>query len=341
MGRITCCVWLALLLNTVVVGGDDSVASGDAGDAGQSVSTPAGLRKLFDTPLRDPSICRGPDGWYLTGTSEPFWGYNNENGIRLWRSQDLVTWEPLGTVWRYGDSPWHAKYREAKKPLWAPEVHYLKGTFWLTYSMPGWDGTAKTSGSGLLKSTTGKPEGPYEDVQPEERLGDEIDASLFEDDDGTVYFLWHSGKIARMKPDMSGLAEPYRWLRCSVPDPDPNHHSGLCTKIFGAGSFDHVGYEGMFLFKANGRYYLSCADACDGRYSCYIATATDLRGPFSARYEAIPNGGHNTFFQDAEGHWWSTSFGPPWFERPAILPIRFDAEGKVTTLRRQSSEGTS
>ena len=31
-------------------------------------------------------------------------------------------------------------------------------------------------------------------------LGDEIDASLFEDDDGAVYFLWHSGKIARMKP---------------------------------------------------------------------------------------------------------------------------------------------
>ena len=82
---------------------------------------PAGLRKLLDTPLRDPSICRGPDGtYYLTGTSEPFWGYNNENGIRVWKSKDLTTWEPLGTVWRYGTSPWHEKYLKAKEPLWAP-----------------------------------------------------------------------------------------------------------------------------------------------------------------------------------------------------------------------------
>ena len=121
----------------------------------------------METPLRDTSICRGPDGlWYLTGTVEPFWGFNE--GIKLWKSPDLTNWTALGFVWKYGASPWHRKFLEAKKPLWAPEVHYLKGTFWLTYSMPGWDGTAKTSGSGLLKSTNGKPEGPYTDMQPAE-----------------------------------------------------------------------------------------------------------------------------------------------------------------------------
>jgi hypothetical protein len=88
----------------------------------------AGLRKLFDTPLRDTSICRGPDGtWYLTGTIQPFWAYNE--GIHLWKSKDLVRWESLGLVWRYGDSLRHKPYRDAKKPLWAPEVHYLQNTF--------------------------------------------------------------------------------------------------------------------------------------------------------------------------------------------------------------------
>ena len=293
-------------------------------------AAPMGLRRLFDVPLRDPSICLGPDHtYYLTGTSPPFWDDNQDSGIRIWKSKDLVTWESLGTVWRCGKSPWHEKYRQAKKPLWAPEIHYLKKTFWLTYSMPGWDGTAKTSGSGLLKSTTGKPEGPYIDMQPGERLGDEIDASLFEDDDGQVYFLWHSGKIARMKSDMSGLAEPYHWLKTTTADPNPKHHSGLCQGIFGPGSFDHVGYEGMFLFKANGRYYLSCAENFDGRYSCMVATSKNLYGPYSARYEAIPHGGHNTFFQDTQGRWWSTFFGPPWPERPAILPIALGADGRI------------
>jgi hypothetical protein len=291
-----------------------------------------GLRKLMDTPLRDTSICCGPDGtWYLTGTVEPFWGFNE--GIKLWKSADLTNWTALGFVWKYGASPWHTKFLEAKKPLWAPEVHYLKGTFWLTYSMPGWDGTAKTSGSGLLKSTTGKPEGPYADMQPAERMGDEIDASLFEDDDGAVYFLWHSGKIARLKPDMSGLAEPYHWLRTAVSDPNPNHHSGLCAGIFGKDSFDHVGYEGMFLFKRAGRYYLSCSENFDGRYSCAVATSTNLFGPYGERYEAIPHGGHNVFFEDGKGQWWSTYFGSddtaPWQERPGILPICFDESGRV------------
>ncbi|MCY2995898.1 MAG: family 43 glycosylhydrolase [Planctomycetota bacterium] len=294
------------------------------------IGPPPGVRKLMDTPLRDPSICRGPAGtYYLTGTSEPFWGFNNEHGIRVWKSKDLSTWEPLGTVWRYGSSPWHEKYLKAKKPLWAPEIHYTRGSFWLTYSMPGWDGTAKTSGSGLLRSTTGKPEGPYEDVQPAERLGDEIDASLFEDDDGAVYFLWHSGKIARMKPDMSGLAEPYRWLKSTATDPDPKHHSGLCPGIFGKDSFDHVGYEGMFLFKANGRYFFCCSEMFDGRYSCAVSTSTNIDGPYSARYEAVPHGGHSTFFQDGDGKWWSTYFGPPWNERAAILRVEFAEDGRL------------
>ena len=291
-----------------------------------------GLRLVADFPLRDPSICMGPDHyWYLTGTVPPFWDYNE--GIKVWKSKDMAHWEPLGFVWKYGGSPWHAPYLKAKKPLWAPEIHYMKGTFWLTYSIPGWDGTARTSGSGLLKSSSGKAEGPYVDVQPDSRLGDEIDASLFEDTDGKVYFLWHSGKIARMKPDMSGLAEPYHWIRTVNSDPDPHHHSGLCALIFGAGSFDHVGYEGMYLIKRKGTYYVSCSENFDGRYSCAVASSRSIYGPYSARYEAIPHGGHQVFFQDEVGSWWSTIFGSddtaPWQEKPGVVPVRFDRAGRL------------
>lgn len=296
-----------------------------------------GLRKLMDTPLRDTSVCRGPDGyWYLTGTIEPFFGFNE--GIQVWKSKDWSQWESLGLVWKYGDSPWHKPYLDQKRPLWAPEIHYLKGTFWLTYSMPGWDGPdfermRKTSGSGLLRSTTGRPEGPYEDVQPHARLGDEIDASLFEDDDGSVYFLWHCGKIARLEPDMSGLAEPGRQLITTTSDPDPRRHSALCAKIFGPDSFDHVGYEGAFLFKVNETYYLCCSEMIEGRYSCMIATSSNIYGPYGPRYEAIPNAGHGMFVKDADGQWWSTFFGnddrAPWKERPGIFPVTIGADGIV------------
>jgi beta-xylosidase len=171
------------------------------------------------------------------------------------------------------------------------------------------------------------------DVQPAERLGDEIDASLFQDDDRAIYFVWHSGKIARMKDDMSGLAEPYHWLKTTEADPDPHHHSGRCAGIFGNDSYDHVGYEGAFLFKAHGRYCLACSESWHGRYSCCIATAEKIYGPYGRRYEAIPHGGHNTFFKDERGDWWATYFGSddkaPWQEQPGILPIRFEPSGRI------------
>ena len=292
----------------------------------------SGLRRLADMPLREPSVCRGPDGtWYLTGTVEPFYGSNE--GIKIWSSTDLVHWKSLGFVWKYGDSPWHKPYLDKKMSLWAPEVHYLKGTFWLTYSMPGYGGSGATSGCGLLRSTSGKAEGPYVDVHPNERLGDEIDGSLFEDTDGTVYYVWHSGKIAKMTRDMKGFAEPYRWLRLKQSDPNPNHHSGLCAGIFGMGSFDHIGYEGAFLFKRDGLYYLLGSENIDGRYSCMVATSKSIYGPYSARYEAIPHAGHPMVFQDEIGKWWVTYFGSddlaPWQEKPGIVPIRFDSDGRL------------
>ncbi|MEN6578906.1 MAG: family 43 glycosylhydrolase [Phycisphaerales bacterium] len=282
------------------------------------------VRLLFDEYVRDPSICFGPDGtYYLTGTT------SGQNCIRLWKSQDLVQWEKVDFEWRYGDSPWHQHYKAKGCPLWAPEVHYKKGTFWLAYSMPTYTGEFKDSGSGLLRSATGRPEGPYVDVSPNERLGDEIDASLFEDSDGSVYFVWHCGKIRRMKPDLSGPAEPPRKLKIAVPDPDPTHHSDLCPKIHGPNSFDHIGYEGVFLLKIGDTYLLTGSDAYEGKYTCWAATSKSLYGPYSARYPAIPHGGHNMFFQDKAGKWWSTIFNGPVFEKPAILPITIEANGQI------------
>ena len=70
-------------------------------------------------------------------------------------------------------------------------------------------------GSFILRSTTGKPEGPYENIEGNEdkAIFPNIDGSLFEDTDGTVYFVGHNHYIARMKPDMSGLAEEIKTLK--------------------------------------------------------------------------------------------------------------------------------
>jgi xylan 1,4-beta-xylosidase len=200
-------------------------------------------------------------------------------------------------------------YREGVpfRPLWAPEIHYLKGTFWLTYCIPG-------TGNGILKSTSGKVEGPYVNaIAKEGPISNDIDASLFQDDDGRVYFVSGNGKITLMNEDLSApagkpvLAKP--------------------------GNAKHVGFEGAYLFKANGKYHMAAAEFVNNDYHCFVASADKIYGPYGDRYLAIPHGGHNVVFKDFNGQWWSTFFGnsnrAPFREKPGLLRVEFDEHGHL------------
>ena len=272
---------------------------------------PADLKPLLDFPVRDTCICVGPDGtYYLTGTTgHPTW-WNTNEGIRMWKSKDLKNWDFMGLVWSFEkDATWQ-KGKGDHRAIWAPEVHYVKGNFYFAYCV-------NYGGTGVLRSTTGKPEGPYEDIKKDGPLTGNIDASLFQDDDGKVYFLWQNGMIARMKDDMTGLAEEPRHLKPS--------------------NRDHVGFEGAAMAKINGRYQLVCAEfnKRDGvsNYDCMIASAASIYGPYGEAYLAVPHGGHNMLFKDVKGQWWSTLFGnddkAPFKERPAILQILINDAGRI------------
>ena len=99
-----------------------------------------------------------------------------------------------------------------------------------------------------------------------------------------------------------------------------------------------MGFEAAFVFKIKGRYYLSCAEFINDEYHCMVASADSLAGPWSDRTLAIPHGGHNMFFKDKDGQWWSTFFGndknAPFIEKPGILRVEFDKAGQIHPLLR-------
>ena len=69
--------------------------------------------------------------------------------------------------------------------IWAPELHYLKGNYWLTFCTD-WAREGGVSGTGFLKSSTGKVEGPYELVNTDGPITPgHLDATFFQDDDGS------------------------------------------------------------------------------------------------------------------------------------------------------------
>ncbi|MDE1162441.1 MAG: family 43 glycosylhydrolase [Acidobacteriaceae bacterium] len=277
------------------------------------------IEPLFDQFLRDTSIVLAPDGvYYMTGTTGGPEMMVVTADLSVWKSPDLWHWSPVKdkprqstVVWNIDrDGTWMKPVTmrdgEPFRPLWAPEIHAINGTFWIPFSVP-------RHGTTLLKSTSGKAEGPYEiAIKPDEPLSTGIDGSLFQDTDGSVYFLNGGGWIAKMKPDMSGLAEPMRHITSA--------------------SGREVGFEGVSLFKDGDAYNLCVADFVLGEYNTYIATAKSLNGPWSERYLAVPHAGHANFFRDKQGRMWSTFFGndrhSPFGARPSLVPMVKDAKGR-------------
>jgi xylan 1,4-beta-xylosidase len=293
------------------------------------------INPLIDVQVRDTIVCRGGDGnFYLTGsTGENIWAYNR--GVELWKSSDLVKWHYIGLVWDLDkegtwEKAWRPLHDNPCRAIWAPEIHYLRGNYYICLSIA-------PTGISILKSTTGKPEGPYVHAfSPDKPIINAIDPTLFEDDDGSIYFTASSGtRIVRLKEDFSGLAEDFRPVQLMGPDHMPTHHAAKCA---GRGSND-LGTEGAVLFKANGRYYLGAADEYEGRYSTCLAMSDNIYGPYHMRHEAVPCAGGTGFFQDHGGGWWTSFFGndtqSPFREKPAIVKVDFDSQGRVIVAARQ------
>lgn len=294
------------------------------------------IKPLLELHLRDTQICLGGDGYYyMTGSSgDNIWAY--AAGVELWRSKDLKKWTYIGLVWRIEkDGTWEKKWQDLHgKParaLWAPEIHYVKGNYFICFSMP-------PTGISILKSSTGKPEGPYIKATAitDRPFTNGIDPTLFQDDDGKVYFTYAgANRIALMKDDMSDIAEPYHPVVLQNPDHDPAHHAARCA---GRGMND-FGTEGAILFKANGRYYIGAADDYEGRYSSCVAVSDSIFGPYHNRQETVPCGGGTGFFKDTHGNWWCSYFGndsqSPWREKPGIVKVDFDQQGKISVSKHQ------
>lgn len=293
------------------------------------------IKPLMEVQVRDTVIALGGDGnYYMTGsTGENIWAFND--GVELWRSRDLKKWTYIGLVWSLEkDATWEKQTRvmhdKLVRAIWAPEIHYIHHNYFICLSMaPG--------GIGILKSATGKPEGPYVNALSEDiPLTNGIDATLFEDDDGSVYFTYAGANhIARMKDDLSGLAEPFHNIVLEDPDHDPAHHAPRCV----AQGMNDLGREGAVLFKANGIYYLGAADFPQGRYSTMLAMSKNIYGPYHGRHESVPTAGGTGFFKDKKGRWWSTYFGndeqAAWREKPGIVRVEFAPDGKVVISRHQ------
>ncbi|MGY4386190.1 hypothetical protein ACVWYN_003240 [Pedobacter sp. UYP24] len=287
------------------------------------------IRVMTDVIGRDPEVTVGPDGvYYMVHTScyldgaishKNAWDHND--GLHLWKSTDLKNWTHVGLVWSIEkNGTWEKAYDEkGRRPLWAPEIHYINKmkNWYMVYSM----GTFAPQGirTGLIKSISGRPEGPYTKVT-DGPITEGIDGSLFEEND-KVYFLRNHCLIALMNDSMTGFAEPFRDLK----------------------TFDGktVGFEGSGMLKLNNKYYLYSAkgneDMGKYTYDLNIAVADNIYGPYTNSWLALRHGGHSSLFKDKRGQIWGTMFGSDDISNIYITPtlVKFQLEngGRVLPVR--------
>jgi GH43 family beta-xylosidase len=198
--------------------------------------------------VADPFILKWNGEYYLYTTGDP---------IRAYHSTDLVEWEEIGPVLSSSDDPeaWN------QVDVWAPEVVYRNGTFYLYYSASrasdDWRVTEEARRVGVAVGDS--PRGPFVDSGSPVTPGWGIDGHVFRDPASGRDYLFYSYLY---EPDLPGagqvvdsLVTPFRTGRTPThvirgseawedKDGDPNNGSLRYTN------------EAPTVLERDGRYYM-------------------------------------------------------------------------------------
>ena len=156
----------------------------------------------------DPQVIKYRGVYYLYCSSAT-------KSLLCWTSRDLINWSDAIVV--------------SNDPIavdgYAPEVKYWNGTFYMVTS---------PNGLGHYVLTSNSPTGPFKVVT--DNLKQEIDGSIFIDDDGQWYFYHahHTGIKGNKMPT----------------------HTSFGTDVDLNACMNHNWTEGPGVFKRNGKYYL-------------------------------------------------------------------------------------
>ncbi|MBE8522476.1 arabinan endo-1,5-alpha-L-arabinosidase [Amycolatopsis sp. H6(2020)] len=232
-------------------------------------------RVTGDAGVHDPSVVKRPDGSYLVA--------HTGDGIALKTSTDRVAFSGAGSVFP-GGAPWTTSYTGGDRRLWAPDISYHNGQYYLYYS-------ASTFGSNhsaiFLATSPSGNSGSWTDrgLVVESRSSDNfnaIDPNLVVDDQGRWWLdfgsFWTGIKLIPLNP-ATGLRQG----------------SGM-TAIAGRGG---GAIEAPYIVKRGQYYYqyVSFDFCCRGAASTYrvlVGRSAGVTGPYADRTGVAMNSGGGT-----------------------------------------------
>jgi arabinan endo-1,5-alpha-L-arabinosidase len=213
---------------------------------------------VFEPDLADPTIIKSPENWFYAYGTENYWDETLHRLVPVIRSRDLVNWE-------YIRDAFDIKPDWKRGGIWAPEITYLQGKYYMYYAFSTWGD--KNAAIGLAISEN--PEGPFTDqgmLFNSEEIGvfNSIDPSCFRYN-GKNYLIWGSlgGGIYGIELSDDG------------------------KKIAGQ-KFQIAGnsFEAAYIYQKDEDFYLfvstsTCCEGAQSKYRVVVGRSKDFKGPYT------------------------------------------------------------
>ncbi len=289
----------------------------------------------------DPSVCADGKGNYYLVTST----FGLYPGVPLYHSRDLMNWRQVGSILTRPEQLPLDGQNIGKEGIYAASIFYNPGNatyYMITTNMGRMTHEYKP---GTLVVKTADPESDWSDPVYLENMGG-IDPSMFFDEDGRAYVLYCRMHNRECPGHNSIIMQEY--------DLEADSVITSTAKVIadkGAKPADQpMCLEGPHLYKANGYYYLLCAEGgTELGHSEVVFRSRDIWGPYVAwdknpiltqrtlgeRENGVYCTGHADIFQDQDGRWWSTFLGTRMIDgqyenlgrETFLMPLQWTADG--------------
>lgn len=254
-------------------------------------------RVTGSTGAHDPTAVRAPNGTYLVVTTG--------DHLPIKTSTDRIAWQNAGVVWPNGAS-WTTPYTNGGRSLWAPDISYRNGQYYLYYSASTFG--SQRSAIFLATSPTGAA-GSWTNqglvIESSSSVNyNAIDPNLIVDDAGQWWLsfgsFWTGIKLIRLDPGTGRRSTSDTTVR------------SIAQRTTADGAV-----EAPFIYRHGSHYYLfvsfdRCCQGASSTYRVMVGRSTSVTGPYTDRNGVAMTSGGGT--QILAGH--GSIHGPG---HPAVL----------------------
>ena len=254
-----------------------------------------------DIRVHDPVMIKDGGTYYIFHTGK---------GVAIKTSKDRIHWKKAGSVFSSENLPaWHKKdIPNQDGSLWAPDIHYSNGKYYLYYSVSAWMNFNSSVGlatNTTLDSTSSQYKWIDEGQIISYKNGGEgvnvIDPNFITDKNGRAWLFYGSYKAGLRAVELNPATG--KLLK------DPPQITTITTSL-GEGVFVIKGPEYYYIFASRGR----CCSGLQSTYQMVVGRSKNIAGPylnkegkswvdnnyslFLAGDSTEPGRGHNGFFTE-------------------------------------------